>query len=118
MSQTARSLVNTDKDFCNERNLHFSSPLRIYGINHTLKACAPLESLQDETNEFQRHVPKHVPKCLPECELIDYVTNIRVNRLGLENVDDLAVLVLHYETFAYDIITEYHESLSDFLCKL
>ena len=31
---------------------------------------------------------------------------------------DGAILVLHYESFAYDIITEYHESLTDFLCEL
>ena len=92
--------------------------MRIYGINHTLKACAPFESLLDESNEFKKHMPKHVPKCLPECEVIDFIANIRVNRFGVENVNDVLALSLHYESFAYDIITEYHESLSDFLCKL
>ena len=96
-----------------------SSPLRLYGINHSLKACAPLESLLDESDKSNKHKPKRIPKCLPECELTEYVTNIRVNKLG-HGMDamDGAVLVLHYESFAYHIVTEYHESLTDFLCEL
>ena len=93
-----------------------SSPLRIYGINHTLRACAPLESLRREPGSYKRKIPK----CLPECELVDYTTNIRVNRLdpsfGIQT-NDTASLVLYYDTFAYDTITEYHENLFDFLCK-
>ena len=91
--------------------------MRLYGINHRLKACAPLESLQDESDKSNNHKPKRIPKCLPECELTEYVTNIRVNKLR-QGINDGAILVLHYESFAYDIVTEYHESLSDFLCEL
>ena len=94
-----------------------SSPLRLYGIHHRLKACAPLESLLDESDKSIKHKPKRIPKCLPECAMTEYVTNIRVNKLEQGYLDDGAILVLHYESFAYDIITEYHESLSDFLCE-
>ena len=92
--------------------------MRLYGINHSLKACAPLESLLDESDKSNKHKPKRIPKCLTECELTEYVTNIRVDKMEQGYLGDGAILVLHYESFAYDIVTEYHESLTDFLCEL
>ena len=76
-----------------------------------------MESVQKEPGIYK----KKIPKCLPECELVDFITNIRVNRLNPSfpmTTNDTASLVLYYDTFAYDNITEYHESLFDFLCKL
>ena len=32
-------------------------------------------------------------------------------------LEDAAMLILYFETFYYDKITEYHESIRDFLCK-
>ena len=31
--------------------------------------------------------------------------------------DDAVLLILYFETFYYEKITQYHESLTDFLCK-
>ena len=91
--------------------------MRIFGINHTLKACAPFETMK---NEFK--TKRHAPSCLPECEFVGYDANIRVNKFDAPYNDQVAynnsvVLILHYETFSFEIITEYHEALSDFLCK-
>ena len=90
--------------------------MRIFGINHRLKACAPFETMK---NEFK--TKRHAPSCLPECEFVGYDANIRVNKFdapyNTAPYNGSAVLVLHYETFSYGIITEYHESLGDFLCK-
>ena len=102
--------------------MNFSSSLRMFGINHTLKACTPFETLQNEFDNDENEEHKiTTPKCLPECKFVDYVANIRVNSLNKLNEyyadGDTSILILHYETFAYDIITEYHESLADFLCK-
>ena len=71
-------------------------------------------------NEFK--TKRYAPSCLPECESVDYDANIRVNTFDAPYNEQVAynsgaVLILHYETFSYEIITEYHETLSDFLCK-
>ena len=72
-----------------------------------------------------------MPRCLPECQLKDYSMNIRVSKFdfvsGLASewkdngdaamLEDAAMLILYFETFYYDKITEYHESIADFLCK-
>ena len=90
------------------------------GINSTIKTCTIIDYLTNITISSQDK-----PMCLPACDVIDFSMNIRVSKFDFESsgqtvqdaYGDAAILILYFETFYYDKITEYHESLTDFLCK-
>ena len=90
------------------------------GINSTIKTCTIMDYLTNITISSQDK-----PMCLPACDVIDFSMNIRVSKFDFESsgqtvqdaYGDAAILILYFETFYYDKITEYHESLTDFLCK-
>ena len=90
------------------------------GVNHTTKACTVLDYLASMSN-----VSVESPMCLPECDLFEFTTNIRVTKFDFQSVgdqykkdyNDAVLLILYFETFYYEKITQYHESLQDFLCK-
>ena len=99
------------------------------GINSTVKTCTIMDYLSNMSNSSHM---KGRPVCLPACDVTDFSMNIRVSKFdlsqsagqGYENAyyyengfGDAAILILYFETFYYDKITEYHESLTDFLCK-
>ena len=92
------------------------------GINSRMKTCTALDYL---ANMSMTSYTKSNPICLPDCDLLDFSMNIKENKFDFKLVDqqtinaykDAAILIVYFETFYYDKITEYHESLTDFLCK-
>ena len=96
------------------------------GINSTVKTCTIMDYLSNMSNSSHM---KGRPVCLPACDVTDFSMNIRVSKFDWSGdtvlagqqygdaYEDAAILILYFETFYYDKITEYHESLTDFLCK-
>ena len=92
-------------------------------MNSTAKTCTVLDYLSNMSDSSNMKV------CLPACEVTDFSMNMRVSKFDWsgdtvlageqysDSYEDAAILILYFETFYYDKITEYHESLTDFLCK-
>ena len=60
----------------------------------------------------------HISKCLLNCTLRVTKFDFRsVTEQYKKNIEDAVLLILYFETFYYEKITQYHESLTDFLCK-